>query len=387
MSDRLARPAITAKTDYLGLSWLKFIAALLVIANHTGPFAVFGSSADFLVDGALTRIAVPIFFMTSGFFYFRKLTGDPLADRRHLRRYLGSIAKLYAIAILLYVPLNVYNGYFSSPKFGILSLLRDLAFDGTFYHLWYLPALMIGIAMLHGLYRALKPASVMIVACLLYAVGLFGDSYYGLIAGSGVLTGWYNGMFHVFDYTRNGLFFAPVYLALGAFVARSEKCRSSRPAAHAALFLVSLSAMLAEALWLREGGIPRHDSMYIFAVPAAYFLLLLALPLQRTGEPYAAGGPGVDLRAASARHRARTRRRQSNGTAAIVYRQQPRSLRRRLLAVGRFGSRRRPPPFPANDSDRLASSRQRSRVGIDPALALARDCRVTFLPLPITARL
>lgn len=256
MSDRLARPAITAKTDYLGLSWLKFIAALLVIANHTGPFAVFGSSADFLVDGALTRIAVPIFFMTSGFFYFRKLTGDPLADRRHLRRYLGSIAKLYAIAILLYVPLNVYNGYFSSPKFGILSLLRDLAFDGTFYHLWYLPALMIGIAMLHGLYRALKPASVMIVACLLYAVGLFGDSYYGLIAGSGVLTGWYNGMFHVFDYTRNGLFFAPVYLALGAFVARSEKCRSSRPAAHAALFLVSLSAMLAEALWLREGGIP-----------------------------------------------------------------------------------------------------------------------------------
>ncbi|MDI4644007.1 acyltransferase family protein [Cohnella hashimotonis] len=278
MSAKLARPAKTAKTDYLGLSWLKFIAALLVIANHTGPLARFGPSADFLIDGALTRIAVPIFFMTSGFFYFRKLTGDPLADRRHLLRYLGSIAKLYAIAILLYVPLNVYNGYFSSPKFGTLDLLRDLVFDGTFYHLWYLPALMIGIAMLHGLYRALKPAAVMIVAFLLYAVGLLGDSYYGLIAGSGVLTGWYSAMFHVFDYTRNGLFFAPVYLALGAFVARSEKQRPSRPALHAVLFLVSLSAMLAEALWLREGGIPRQDSMYIFAVPAAYFLLLLALP-------------------------------------------------------------------------------------------------------------
>lgn len=116
MSAKLAGPAKTAKTDYRGLSWLKFIAALLVIANHTGPLARFGPSADFLVDGALTRIAVPIFFMTSGFFYFRKLTGDPLADRRHLRRYLGSIAKLYAIAILLYLPLNVYNGYFSSPS-------------------------------------------------------------------------------------------------------------------------------------------------------------------------------------------------------------------------------------------------------------------------------
>lgn len=137
---------------------------------------------------------------------------------------------------------------------------------------------MIGIAMLHGLYRALQPAAVMIAACLLYAIGLFGDSYYGLIAGNDVLTGWYNGMFHFFDYTRNGLFFAAIYLALGALLARSEKRRPRRPAAHAALFLVSLSAMLAEALWLREGGIPRHDSMYVFAVPAAYFLLLLALP-------------------------------------------------------------------------------------------------------------
>ncbi|CAI6083495.1 acyltransferase family protein [Cohnella sp. JJ-181] len=267
---------MSAKTDYSGLSWLKFAAALLVVANHTGPLASFSPLADFLVGGALTRIAVPIFFMTSGFFYFRKLTGDPASDRLRLRRYLGSIAKLYAIAILLYLPLNLYNGYFSA-SFGWPSLLRDLAFDGTFYHLWYLPALMIGIAMLHVMYRTMKPAAVMAVACGLYLVGLFGDSYYGFIAGSDVLTGGYDVLFHAFDYTRNGLFFAPVYLALGASVARKPQA-ASRPYAHAALFLASLAAMLAEALWLRAGEMPRHDSMYVLAVPAAYFLFLWALP-------------------------------------------------------------------------------------------------------------
>lgn len=273
----MADSAQTIKTDFRGLSWLKFVAALLVVANHTGPLALFGPAADFLVDGALTRIAVPIFFITSGFFYFRKLTGDPRADRRHLRRYLGSIARLYAVAILLYLPLNLYNGYFSASSFNALSLLRDLAFDGTFYHLWYLPALMIGIVLLYALYQRLKPAAVMTIACALYAVGLFGDSYYGFLAGSDVLTGWYREMFRAFDYTRNGLFFAPIYLALGASVARRPRT-VSRPLAHAILFLASLSAMLAEAVWLRAGDIPRHDSMYVFAVPAAYFLLLWALP-------------------------------------------------------------------------------------------------------------
>ncbi|MFD2328571.1 acyltransferase family protein [Cohnella sp. GCM10020058] len=271
-----ANSAYSAKTDYRGLSWLKLIAALLVVANHTGPLALFGPKADFLADNALTRIAVPIFFMTSGFFYFRKLTGDPLADRRRLGRYIGSIAKLYAIAILLYLPLNLYNGYFTSSP-GALSLLRDLAFDGTFYHLWYLPALMIGISILHGLYRVLNTASVMAIAFALFAVGLLGDSYYGFITNSDVLTGWYKGMFHAFDYTRNGLFFAPIYLALGALVARRPQT-ASRPVVNAVLFAISLSAMLAEASWLHDGLIPRHDSMYVFAVPAAYFLFLLALP-------------------------------------------------------------------------------------------------------------
>lgn len=267
---------MSAKTDYRGLSWLKFIAALLVVANHTGPLASFDPYADFLFSGVLTRIAVPIFFATSGFFYFRKLSGDARADRRHLRRYLGSIGRLYLIAIALYIPLNVYNGYFS-PFPGFFPMLRDIVFDGTLYHLWYLPALMIGIALLHALYRFMRPGAVMAVACALYLVGLLGDSYYGFIAGNDVLAEMYRGLFTAFDYTRNGLFYAPVFLALGAVVARRKRV-PPRPPTLALLSAAFLCAMFAEAIWLRAGAVPRHDSMYVFAVPAAYFLVLWALP-------------------------------------------------------------------------------------------------------------
>ncbi|GIO30458.1 MULTISPECIES: acyltransferase family protein [Paenibacillus] len=272
---------MTSKPQYGGLDWLKFAAALLVIANHTSPLSTYNGTADFLLSGILTRIAVPIFFMTAGFFFFRKLTGDPLRDNKVLSGYLRKVGALYGAAILLYIPLNLYTGYFSDG-FTVGSLLKDLVFNGTFYHLWYLPALMIGITLTAFLYRK-TPTWMLPVSITLYVIGLLGDSYYGFIKGVPWLSASYGAMFHLFDYTRNGLFFAPVYLALGAAAAKGQG-RGTSPVLHASLFAVSLGAMFAEGLLLRSAGIPRHDSMYVFALPAAYCLFRWALSWKGTSN-------------------------------------------------------------------------------------------------------
>ena len=57
-------------------------------------------------------------------------------------------------------------------------------------------------------------------AVLLYLVGLLGDSWYGLTAALPPLRAAYEGMFLCFDYTRNGLFSAPIFLLLGGRLAR-----------------------------------------------------------------------------------------------------------------------------------------------------------------------
>lgn len=260
---------MTSKPNYGGLDLLKFLVAFLVIANHTSPFVSFSPQLDFLFSGVLTRIAVPIFFMSTGFFYFRKWTGDPLRDNKALYGYLKKIGKLYFTAILIYIPLNVYTGYFTK-EFTLYSLLKDVVFDGTFYHLWYLPALMLGIMVTSFLYKKMPMPFVLAAAAFLYFIGLLGDSYYGLVAGTGI-SQMYDVMFHVFDYTRNGLFNAPVYLALGALAARKQTFQTN-PIINGILFMVSLDLMLIEGIFLHYAGIPRHDSMYIFALPASYFL-------------------------------------------------------------------------------------------------------------------
>ena len=77
------------------------------------------------------------------------------------------------------LPLNIYQDYFNRPNL-LPNLLRGLVFDGTVYHLWHLPAAMLGLAIVWRLVEKLDYPKGLAVAAVLYLVGLFGDSYYGI---------------------------------------------------------------------------------------------------------------------------------------------------------------------------------------------------------------
>ncbi|WP_374017637.1 serine racemase VanT catalytic subunit [Paenibacillus thiaminolyticus] len=227
---------MTANAQFAGLDRFKIVAALLVIAIHTGLLMSYSPYDDFVLTGIAARVAVPFFFIASGFLLFRKLTGEKARDRGLLHRFMCRIGLLYAVSIVLYLPLNGYAGYFVEEDFDVMSFLRDLVFNGTFYHLWYLPALILGTCITYFLYQTLPLQGMLAAAGLLYIAGLMGDSYYGATVQLPVLRAAYAGMFNWFDYTRNGIFFAPIYIGLGAWTAaRSVRIRSA--AAGACLLL------------------------------------------------------------------------------------------------------------------------------------------------------
>lgn len=153
--------------------------------------------------------------------------------------------------------------------------MRDAVLDGTFYHLWYLPAALLGVLVVCGLLRFLRPGAAAGVCGALYLAGLLGDSWYGLAKQLPALKAGYDALFGVMDYTRNGLFFAPAFLMLGALLAGFPARR--RPRACLAGLGCSLALLFAEAFGLRALGWPRHDSMYLALVPCACFLFLCLL--------------------------------------------------------------------------------------------------------------
>lgn len=208
--------------------------------------------------------------MTSGFFLISRYT----CNAEKLEAFIKKTTLIYGVAILLYIPINVYNGYFKMDNL-LPNIIKDIVFDGTLYHLWYLPASIIGAAIAWYLVKKLNYPKALMVASVLYLIGLFGDSYYGITEKISCLNSLYTYIFQVTDYTRNGIFFAPIFFILGGFIADNRPQITFGKSFLG--FAISLALMLGEAMILHHFDLQRHDSMYVFLLPCMYFLFIVIL--------------------------------------------------------------------------------------------------------------
>lgn len=250
----------------------------MVVSIHTGPLQSYSTGANFVLNSIVCRLAVPFFFISSGYFLLPRGAGTSLAQQvRAAGRFSAKVAKLYGISMLIYLPLNLYAGYFSTPLWGV-KLIKDILWNGTFYHLWYFPAALLGCWLALALSR-LTPVAGFGIAGLLYGLGLGGDNYYGLLADLPGWGGFYQGVFTLFKYTRNGLFFAPLFMLAGLYLAKRQKPLPPLWGS-IAVFGAGFALMTAEAVLLTQAGAPRHDSMYVFLPLCSVFLFmaLLAIP-------------------------------------------------------------------------------------------------------------
>ncbi len=255
------------KKSFAALDAFRLIAALLVVAIHTSPLASLSPDADFLLTRVAGRLAVPFFFMVTGCF---------LLNDGGVRRFLGRTARLYALSIALCLPLNFYAGGMSAIEW-----LRGLLIEGTFYHLWYLPAVLLAVPAAFFL-RKLRPWLGFALAGVLYLIGLGGDSWHGVVCRAPAIAAFYDGLLAALPHTLRALM-APLFLLLGAQLPRALDVLRTRTghltALCAACFAASLAVMSAEALWLRALGAPRHDSMTLALPLCATFLFLTLLSL------------------------------------------------------------------------------------------------------------
>ncbi|HAQ1155016.1 TPA: acyltransferase family protein, partial [Enterococcus faecium] len=86
----------------------------------------------------LSTVAVPTFFIISSFLL---CSGEVTSAK--LSKQIYRVLKIYIIWSILYIPLVLKNWVQSdfSWKTDVLLYIRDFLFIGSYYHLWFLPAL------------------------------------------------------------------------------------------------------------------------------------------------------------------------------------------------------------------------------------------------------
>lgn len=272
------------RKNYAALDIMKFISALLVIAIHCAPFIEVNASFNFAYVQILARFAVPFFFITSGFLFFQKI--DPTqgvkgeANLASLKHYWLRILRIYMVWSVLYLPL-VFLSWFQGGFDGstLLRFVRDVVFNGTYYHLWFLPALLLAIPLVYVLYTTTKKRILLAVSVVLYLIGMLVNVYGEALLTTPIFSNVVYGIQAIFTTSRNGLFFGPIFITLGIYVQDFLDKDYRKPAMIA--FLMSALLFCGEAYLLRYMEL-MHDltSMYLMVVPCVFFLMIYLVQLQ-----------------------------------------------------------------------------------------------------------
>lgn len=257
--------------NYNGIDVVKLLMALCVVAIHLTPFAMFGENVSFLFDKILTRAAVPFFFCSSGFFLKMKLDRTTSNTEFNLQviKFVKRILFMYIIWTIIYLPCIIF--WFKVDNETILSFVQKCIFDGSYLHLWYLPSVMVAGAIATWLVRRIGTEKSLIIAIILYVIGLLDTSYYGLIKALG-FQNFIREYDKIFITTRNGVFFGLVFILLG-FLAYERKLTLNKTVI---LLIFSTIGLFIEMYVLRSYDVARSYEGILFTVPVTYFLLQMA---------------------------------------------------------------------------------------------------------------
>ena len=270
---------------YCAIDAAKFICALLVVSNHIIPF---GYSDAFIIPNLivrnyLARIAVPFFFVSSGYFYFKSNRYENY-DLSKMKKYISRLLLLYLFWSAIYFPMHIHSILQDphGPLVGGLIYLKDLIFIGGHVHLWYLASLISAILVI-SIHKRVSITKIFICSAVLYVIGLLGQGYSFIVSPLkkyDAVWGVVKAMKWLFGTTRNGVFEGVMLLTLSLIlVEKSPKISKNKALA---LFILSWIGVGGELLVIKHfTGVTEND-LFIFLLPGVYFmfrwLLMVELP-------------------------------------------------------------------------------------------------------------
>ena len=269
---------IADKSEFNAVDIAKFICAIVIFTIHVIPFTPedgFYYTLNLWFYYCFSRTAVPFFFTAAGFFLYRKTTYNTFS-LGPTKRYIAKILKLYLIWTIIYLPLSIRT--IKADKLGtahgILIYIRDFIFQGSYLHLWFYPSLIFAVMIVSFcLSKKVSINKILIVAAVFYAIGLLGQTWFGMIEPLRTKA---PELWHAFSIaksvvvtTRNGLFEGFIFVALGATIAFNGFKISQGKAA--LLLLLSFFLLFAETYFVLGHRIAKGYDMHISLVPLTYF--------------------------------------------------------------------------------------------------------------------
>ena len=127
----------------------RFIFCFFVIAIHYSPLLNMYPVASRLITECIARIAVPFYFVCTGFFCFQNVDfkyysmKKPFSTVKHL-------LSLYLIWSVIYLPLSIEYAISKTDSYfhAFIYFIHHTIIEGSYSHLWYLYASAFAVILL-----------------------------------------------------------------------------------------------------------------------------------------------------------------------------------------------------------------------------------------------
>ena len=206
--------SLAEKKEYFAVDFFKLVAAYLNISIHFMIFEDINKDLNFWWTQILCRLAVPFFFIASGYFAANKLT-----IKEKTIGYVKRIFQMYLIYTVIFLPFTIDEYQRKELTFteGLQKFIHSFLCWGSYFHLWYFLALIVGVVLVYLLINHMKLSDkqLLCVTGILYGIGALGNAYRNIWVDVPVIETMWKAYESVFDTTRNGIFFAPFMLVLG----------------------------------------------------------------------------------------------------------------------------------------------------------------------------
>ncbi len=235
----------------------KWILASLIISLHL-PFE---GSAMVIVQQYIARLGVPLFFTFSGFFIYKMLEEKSKAEC--LKKWASRIGKLFVFWGTVYFPLLLIDRYNGNIKSTLVDLIKEYILCAPAY-LWYLLAALVGSMLLIISYNNDRSLRIFLVlSFIVYCIGVLGNSYLTIVNNR-----YFYSYIEMFLTTRNGIFFAPCFFAIGGVCWRIyHSGRIIKPVVLWVLIVISYVIFIIEVTFVKQNVPTTLDTSMYFSLP------------------------------------------------------------------------------------------------------------------------
>lgn len=164
------------KKSYDMVDLTKFILSFLVVAIHVNPFGDTYNAFRF----PLVRVAVPIFFLYSGFFLFRKISSSDITlHGAILKRFVKRNLLLYLFWFVALLPITFKIRHYFTPDgwLDVSKILKCFLFSTTFRASWYIMATILGVLFVYFLSRFIGNTGTLFAGAIIYILCCITSNY------------------------------------------------------------------------------------------------------------------------------------------------------------------------------------------------------------------